>query len=324
MSDFAREESMDKKLKIAIIVVIVLFALGVIKDQIVKSVVAIAACDITGAPVKIGGLSIGIFKQRVRIKDFKIYNPKGFPKETLLDMPAIRVDYDVFQLFKGKLHLPLVAVDLKEMVITKNKERKLNVDELKFAQPKKETLKPAETMPMQIDKASLNIGRVIFKDYSKGADPSIQVYEVAVKDKNFTNIASAQQLIALVLVEAMKPTAIKSAGIYAAATILGVGLMPAGVVGMFVGKDNAAAEYSAGKEKAYKIILEIIKKMGEIKKDEPAAGIIEARVDGSDLTIRVDRFALNKTKVTVSARKYLMPKPEIAGGILYKISEKLK
>ncbi len=61
--DFAKEESMDKKLKITIIVVIALFMLGVIKDQIVKSVVAIAASNITGAPVKIGGFPLGFLNK---------------------------------------------------------------------------------------------------------------------------------------------------------------------------------------------------------------------------------------------------------------------
>ena len=48
----------------------------------------------------------------------------------------------------------------------------------------------------------------------RGKEPLVQVFDVNLKDKTYKDIQSAQQLAALIMVEAMKPTAIKGAKIY--------------------------------------------------------------------------------------------------------------
>jgi hypothetical protein len=75
----SREAAMKKILVVALIVVSVIVLIGVTKDLALGSIVSFASSNILGAPVKIGGLSVGIFKQSVHIKDLKVYQPKGFP-----------------------------------------------------------------------------------------------------------------------------------------------------------------------------------------------------------------------------------------------------
>ena len=65
---------------------------------------------------------------------------------------------------------------------------------------------------MKIDQATLNLGKVVVKDYTKGEPPSIQAYDIGV-NKTFKNITSAEQLVTLVLVQAMGPTALRNAAI---------------------------------------------------------------------------------------------------------------
>ena len=219
-----------------IITVAVLFVLGILKDQIIKAVVTVGATQVVGAPVHIDGMSVGIFRQSVRIKGFKMYNPAGFPRGLLVDIPFISVDYDLPAILKGDLHLPFLVLDLKEMTVIKNREGKLNVDALKVAQKGQQEQKPAKSMPLRIDVATLNLGKVVVKDYTKGERPSVQVYDIGVHNKTFKDIKSAEQFVALVMVQAMGPTALKSAAIYSAATFLGVAILPLGA---------AAAVYNA-------------------------------------------------------------------------------
>ena len=40
-----------------------------------------------------------------------------------------------------------------------------------------------EMIPMRIDTMQLTLGRVIFKDYSQGEEPKIQVFDVGGKTK---------------------------------------------------------------------------------------------------------------------------------------------
>ena len=310
--------------KVLIIIVVVILAVTVVKDIICKSLITTVGASMVGAPIKISYLAVGLFSQKIRIKNFKLYNPSGFPSEPVLEIPEIQVDYDLGALLGGKIHLPLLVFNLKEMVVVKNKEGKLNVDSFKMIEEhKKEAKVPAKEMAMQIDVLKLNVERVVFKDLTK--EPmAVQVYEVALRDKEFKNIDNVPQLITLILVQAMAPTAIHSAKMYAAATILGVGFLPAGVIGVMVGKDSASGEFKLGLDRVYSEALKVIKQMGEVKSEDRGSGIIQGKVNGADITAKVESTTGKKTTVTVSARQMLIPKREIADGIIYQLKKKLK
>lgn len=324
---------MKKWQKILIITGIVVVGLLIVKNQVIKTTITTVGSNVVGAPLKIKKFSLGLFTQKVRIKGFQVYNPKGFPREPFIDISEVSVDYDLPALIKGKLHLPLIVFDLKEMVVIKNKDGNLNVDSLKIAQEearpaakqvKEQPQKKSQPMPFQIDVMKLNIGRVVYKDYSKGEQPTILVYDVGLKDKTFKNITSVQQMAAMIMVQTMGPTAIKSAKMYAAATILGVGFLPAGVAGVLMGSDSSSAEVNAAYDKTYGVSLNLIKGIGKLKSEDKSKGIIKAKVDGVDVTVRIAEKSKRKVELTVSARKMMLPKPEFAGGVLYRISEKLK
>ena len=280
--------------KIAVIVIAAIFALGIIKDFVLKTVITSVGSNVLGAKLTMGGLSVGLLTQKVDIRDLRIYNPAGFPEGTLIDVPQVRVDYDLSALAGGRLHLPLVIFDLKEL--------------------------PG----IQIDVMKLNLGKVVFKDYSKGDPPAISVYDVHVKDKTFKNINSVQQLVVVVLMEAMGPTAIKSAGVYAAATVLGVGFLPAGVVGLLVGKDTAEQEFSSNFNKVYDASVKLMQEAGQLNSQDKSKGMIKGKMQGADITFKIGKGSGNKTKVTATARQMMIPKPEVAGGVLQRLLEKVK
>ena len=123
-----------KWVKFLVIAVVGLFVLSLLKNALVKSVVTLGASKVTGAPVRVGGFALGIPTQSVRIKDFKLYHPKGFDEGVMVDISEIRVDYDLPALLGGELHLPMLVLDLKEMVVIRDAEGNLNVDALKVAQ----------------------------------------------------------------------------------------------------------------------------------------------------------------------------------------------
>ncbi len=317
---------MKKIYKILIGVAAGLLILGVLKDFMIKSAVEVGAGQVLGAPVHIQGMSVGIFKQSVRIKGLRVDNPQGFPAGTFVDISEIGVDYDLPAILKGNLHLPLVVLKLKEMVIVKNSEGKLNVDALKVVQNKAEgkaqEVKEAPQMPMAIDTAVLDLGQVIVKDYTKNP-PTVQAHDIGIHNKTFKNIKSAQQFAALILVQGMGPTALKSAAIYGAATVLGVAFLPAGVAGVLLSKDGSSKEYRADINRVYKELIEIINKSGQVESQNKEAGLIKAKIEGAGVTIQISVQG-SSTEVKISARKMLLPKPEIAEGLLYQLSQKIK
>lgn len=129
---------MKKYLKVFIIVIIAVVGVGILKNMLIKMAITTVGSSVVGAPIKIRKFSLGIITQKVHIKDMAVGNPKGFPKGPLVEIPEIRVDYNIGALLTGKLHLSLVIFDLKQVVIVKDKDGNMNVDALKIAQAQEE------------------------------------------------------------------------------------------------------------------------------------------------------------------------------------------
>lgn len=314
--------------------ILVLFA-GVIvfRNPIIQWTVSTVASQVTGAPVVIDRLAVGIVKPTIRIKGFRVYNPEGFPDGILLNMEELSVDYDLPSLVKGRLHLPLLVVHLKEAVIVKNRYGALNVDALKFAQkPDASSAKPAAgkeasspaAFPMQIDIMKLDLGQVVFKDYTKGGEPVVTAIDARIHGKIYRNVTSAQQLATIIAVEALGPTAIKSAGIYAAATVLGVGFLPVGIAGVLVGKDSAIEVFETDVLTAYEASWKVVQRRGKVEHENKDKGMIKAAISGTSVVVSVSPGEPGKVRVKVTARRLMVPKPEIAKGILYEIGELMK
>jgi len=318
-----------KKALIAIaIVIIIIFALGIIKDQIIKSVVTVVATQVTGLPVHIDGLSLGVLRQSMRISGFKMYNPKGFSQGIMIGLSRINVSFDLGALIKKKIHLVSAEIELREMGLEKNKEGKLNVDELKIAkqggkQEEKKAEKAPEQLPLQIDMLKLGIGRIVFKDYSAVKEPSIKVYDINIH-KSYKNITSVQQLVGLILTEPMKAAGIQGAKIYGVAMVAGVAVLPVAIAATFVGKDSAQQDFAAAFDNVYEVGLGVLKQMGKVTSIDKPGGVIGANINSVSVTLKIKKKADNKTQVIISARKYFLPRSEIAGGVLYEITQKLK
>jgi len=258
-----------------------------------------------------------------------MYNPKGFSKGVLLDLPKINAGYDLGALLKKKLHLIYAEVKLKEMVLEKNKQGELNVDQLKVTKEQKNQESKAKSsgqMPMQIDTLRLDIGKIIYKDYSAGAEPIVKAYDINMH-KTYKNITSVQQLIALILIESMKETGIKSAKIYGLSLLAGTGgiaIIPAAVATIFTTKDSVQQNLPAGFDKTYAVSYDVLKNMGKVTDENKETGVIAANIDSAQATVKIDKKSFNETSITVSARKFFFPKPEIAKKIIDEISKKLK
>lgn len=317
-----------KTILIVILVISCLFTLVAVRDLIIKTALAGTVSGITGARVSIAGFSLSVLRSSVRLSGFKMYNPQGFERGILADLPRINVDYDLFPLFKGKLHLRMVDIELKELGLEKNQEGKLNVDSLKVVKERAghksgSQEKPSKPVAMEIDRLNLSMARIVFKDYSSGGEPSVQVYDINLK-KSYKDIKSAQQLAALILSEPMKHAGIKGAEIYGLAALTGVGFIPIALAATFGGKGSVEQDFETDTGRLYDVSLEVLKRIGRVSKEDKPAGLIEAQVNKADITVRLKQVSGSASRITVSARKQFLPKREIAGGVLLQISEQLK
>lgn len=312
---------MKRLFKILVVIGIFLVCIVAFKDLIIKSAVTIAASRMMGAPVQMNSFSLDIFNSTIHITGFKIFNPAGFPEDVMVSCPKIDVIFDRASLLKQKYHLLLVDIDMEAMVLTKNKKGKLNVDLLSIAQKSKSS----SSTPVQIDLLNLRIGKIVHKEYKAGRETSVRV-DVINKQKSYKRIPTMEQLTLLVLEEPMKAALIKNAGIYGAAVLAGVSIIPVipvAVAATFIGKYDVQQSVDVPLERVYKISLEVIKQMGRITKDDKPHNEIKADINGSMVTLSLKKNADSKTKMTISARKYIFPEADVAGGVLYQILDKL-
>jgi len=149
------------------------------------------------------------------------------------------------------------------------------------------------------------------------------VYDINMR-KSYKNITSTQQLAALVLAEPMKAAGIQGAAIYGAAMLTSVAVLPVTVAVTLIGRDSVQQDFNFSFDDTYEESLKVLKRQGKITREDKTRGIISATINSAQITVKISKTVDAQTQVVISARKYLLPRPEIAGGVLYKISEKLK
>lgn len=207
--------------KAAIIVGILLalvIALFLVRNVVARTALAKAVTKITGLDFTTESVNIGVFNTSITMKGLRLHNPSGFPDPVMVDIARIYVDYDLGDCIRKKVHLEELALALDELVVVKNKEGELNLNALKVVKEEKEKEEdkgketPAEgeqgkAPEIQIDVLELKIGKVVYKDYSRGESPKVQEFNVNI-DERYENITDLQKLGRLVVVKALRETAI--------------------------------------------------------------------------------------------------------------------
>lgn len=317
---------MPKFFKIALIIVVCLFIIALARDLLIKTVIEITASNMLGAKTQVRSFSMSLIKQSVRIKGLEIYNPKGFGNSSLLDVKTVFADLDFASLLKGKIRLSKVELSLNKIEVIRNKNGELNVDALKVSQKKESEQKKKTVVKKQgfeIDYLILNVGKLVFKDYGQGKE-QISVYESIIQNKAYKNIKGAEQLVSLILIESMKPLALKSALTYGASTLAGVAFLPLAAATIFSGKDSAESVFEFKFDDVFNRSVEALGTMGKISSSNRNSGVIEAEIGGNSVKVIISKTSNKKTKVVAKASKFMLPKPEISAGVIYKITELVK
>ena len=204
---------MKKSLSTILIgILAIILVLSFTKNAIVKVAVEKGVESVTGLKLHMKSLNIGVIKTLLGITDLKLYNPRGFEDKVMLDMPEIYVNYDLPAIIKGNIHLEEVRINLKEFVVVKNANGELNLDSLKVVKDEKaaapkEPAKKGKAPKVQIDSLTLKIGKVVYKDYSKGGAPSVQEFNINLNEK-YENITDPNKLVSLIVVRALMNTSI--------------------------------------------------------------------------------------------------------------------
>ena len=205
-----------KKLGIVIgIIVVVIALLLIFKNVLIKTAVEQGTKRVTGLELTIGDMDVGLLASKVDITDMQLLNPIGFPDKIMIDIPKLLVDVELASFLKKRVHVQTLELNLKELMVERNKDRILNLSALKSVSEKqkkvkkpveqKEGEKEKEAPQVVIDTLILKIGKVVYKDYSWGKTPLTKTFTLGINEV-YRDITDPKKLVNLIIVRALQGT----------------------------------------------------------------------------------------------------------------------
>lgn len=250
---------MKKNQKILVIILAVAVGVVLLKNVLIKSAVETTVGAVTGFPLKIKSLKVGIFDTYVSIKDLKMHNPENFEEPILMHIPEVHLDYSLMPIFKGKVHVKDMRFHLSEMNVVTNKDGELNLDKLKELVPESDGEKAEkEDKPKKkkakhdiaIDHLALQVDKVVIKDYSKGGEPKISEKPINLKYEA-SDIKSIEALVATIFFKTVMTAGISNLLNF---DVAGLGSAMTGTI--LAGAETATKAAGKAKDAAGKVVGE--------------------------------------------------------------------
>lgn len=182
--------------RLGALLVVLLVAVVLGKDALLKAAVERQIRAQTGMDVKIKRFSVGIFSPVVSIEDFRLFNPPDFGGTLLVDIPELHVEYDRAALSQRKLHITLLRFHLAELNIVKNEAGHTNLVALMQKSAPSSPSKPGRVPDIKfagIDVLNLSLGKVRLVDL-KDRQKSGELY-LGLRDQVFRNVKTQSDLV---------------------------------------------------------------------------------------------------------------------------------
>lgn len=191
---------------IAGILVVLVVVLFLSLNLIARLSVQYGAKKMTGFPLEIGSISLGLFSSKVDVHDLKLMNPPEFQEKMFVDMPRLYVDYRLGSMLSGAPHINDMLINIKQLVVVKNNKGESNVQKLKGV-----VSSGKSSSKYYVDTLRVHIGTVTIKDYSH-PKPTERNVNLNV-DATYKNISDSTDITRLVLLTVMSQVHLPDIGI---------------------------------------------------------------------------------------------------------------
>jgi len=201
-----------KKILVRILAVLVVLVVAafLFRNFIARKAVEVGVKQVTGFPLEIGSVDLGVFGGRLEVQNLKLMNPPEFPEKAFVDLPLFKVDYHTLSMLSGSPHIKEVDVNVAEVVLVKNAKGESNAQVLQAkvtpassgsSQPegdKSPKTEPSGSVRYRVDLVRVHIGTVRILDYSKGNKPTEKKITLN-KDVVFKDVDESTSITALVM-----------------------------------------------------------------------------------------------------------------------------
>lgn len=193
--------------KILAVLVILIVILFLARNIIARKAVEIGAKRVTGFPLEIGSVDLGLFSGKVDVRDLKLMNPSEFQDKLFVDMPQLYVDYQFGSMLSGAPHINDMLINIKQLVVVKNDKGDSNAMKLKGVV----SSGGSSSTKYRVDKLRIHIGTVTLKDHSRAGLGDRQ-YPLNI-DATYNNITDSTDITRLVLLTVMSQVRLPDIGI---------------------------------------------------------------------------------------------------------------
>ena len=192
--------------RILLLLVVLAFTAIVCRNFIARKAVEVGVKEVTGFPLQIGAVQVGLWSGQLDVHDLKLMNPPEFADSRFVDLPLFHVQYDLGSLLRLAPHVKEVVININEVVIVKNAAGQSNANTIqdKLApagssptQPAANSAESPKKISYQVDRMQVHIGTVLMKDYSKGQPTERKI--TLNRDVTFENISESTSVSAMVM-----------------------------------------------------------------------------------------------------------------------------
>src|SRR2546422_2810042 len=134
------------------------------RNFIARKSVELGTERITGFPLTIGTVNVGLFNGQLDVTDLKLMNPREFEDRQFVDLRKLHVNYRLGSMLAGAPHINDMLVDIDHLVVVKNTKGESNAQKLKGVTSSD---KPSSTK-YRVDQLRIHVGTGEVKDYSHG------------------------------------------------------------------------------------------------------------------------------------------------------------
>lgn len=151
--------------RLLILAIVLVVALILLKDQILKNIAESEIRKSTGMDVKIGALQVSLTRPVFNLENFVLYNTAEFGGGTFLDVPDLHLEFYP-DASKRELRFKLVRMNVRELNIVQSLQGHTNISSIASALEKlqPDTTNTHEVIFKGIDTLNLSVGKVRYID----------------------------------------------------------------------------------------------------------------------------------------------------------------
>ena len=194
--------------KILAALAVLMVILFLTRNVIARIAVEKGAKRMTGFPLEIGSVDLGLFSSKVDVRDLKLMNPSEFQDKLFVDMPQLYVDYQFGSMLSGAPHINDMLINIKQLVVVKNNKGESNAMKLKGVVSSGGS---SSSKKYRVDKLRIHVGTVTLHDYSRAGLGERQ-YPLNI-DATYSNITDSTDISRLVLLTVMSQVRLPDIGV---------------------------------------------------------------------------------------------------------------